>query len=43
MSATAVTIAVAFVGYLATYLNNLPLSQRQERLSRVNRQLSEFY
>ncbi|MGW3174022.1 hypothetical protein [Streptomyces sp. NPDC001153] len=43
MSATVVTIALAFVGYLATYLNNLRLSQRQERLSRVNRQLSEFY
>lgn len=43
MSATVVTIALAFVGYLATYLNNLRLSQRQERLSRVNRQLSDFY
>lgn len=43
MSATAVTIALAFIGYLATYINNLRLSQRQERLSRVNRQLSDFY
>lgn len=43
MSATVVTIALAFIGYLATYFNSLRLSQRQERLSRVSRQLSEFY
>jgi hypothetical protein len=43
MSATVVTIALAFVGYLATYFNSVRLSQRQERLSRVNRQLSDFY
>ncbi len=43
MSATVVTVVLAFVGYLATYINNLRLSQRQERLSRVNRQLSDFY
>lgn len=43
MNATAVTIALAFVSYLATYFNSVRLSQRQERLSRVNRQLSDFY
>jgi hypothetical protein len=43
MSATVVTIALAFIGYLATYFNNLRLSQRQERLARVSRQLSDFY
>jgi hypothetical protein len=43
MSATVVTIALAFVGYLATYFNSVRLSQRQERLLRVNRQLSDFY
>ncbi|WP_256355730.1 hypothetical protein [Streptomyces sp. PKU-EA00015] len=43
MSATVVTIALAFVGYLATYLNSVRLTQRQERLLRVNRQLSDFY
>ncbi|MEU8684226.1 hypothetical protein ACWIG5_16475 [Streptomyces lydicus] len=43
MSATVVTISLAFVGYLATYFNGLRLSQRQERLARLNRQLSDFY
>ncbi|NLU74426.1 hypothetical protein HCC61_17350 [Streptomyces sp. HNM0575] len=43
MTATVVTIALAFVGYLATYFNGVRLTQRQERLSRVNRQLSDFY
>ncbi|MGW7008358.1 hypothetical protein ACWGCW_37610 [Streptomyces sp. NPDC054933] len=43
MSAAVVTIALAFLGYLATYFNSLRLSQRQERLSRVNQQLSDFY
>ncbi|MEU9233986.1 hypothetical protein [Streptomyces subrutilus] len=38
-----VTIALAFVGYTAAYLNGLRLSQRQERLARLNRQLSDFY
>ncbi|MCX5175008.1 hypothetical protein OG523_04350 [Streptomyces virginiae] len=37
------TIVLAFVGYTVTYLNGLRLAQRQERLSRVNRQLSELY
>ncbi|MFJ3902771.1 hypothetical protein [Streptomyces sp. NPDC090025] len=43
MSAAVVTIALAFVGYLVTYLNGLRLAQRQERLARVNRQLADFY
>ncbi|MFE5809233.1 hypothetical protein [Streptomyces sp. NPDC056491] len=38
-----VTIVLAFVGYIVTYLNSLRLAQRQERLARINRQLSEFY
>ncbi|WP_406098393.1 hypothetical protein [Streptomyces sp. NBC_01013] len=38
-----VTIGLAFVGYVVTYLNGLRLAQRQERLARVNRQLSDFY
>ncbi|WP_262062553.1 hypothetical protein [Streptomyces sp. STR69] len=37
-----VTVAPAFAGYAATYLNGLRLTQRQERLARVNRQLSDF-
>jgi hypothetical protein len=40
---TIITVLLAFVGYLATYLNNLRLSQRSEKLERVNRQLSELY
>jgi hypothetical protein len=39
----AITVALALIGYLATYTNNLRLSQRQERLTRVSRQLSDFY
>lgn len=38
-----VTILVAFTGYLATYFNNLRLSQRNQRLERVSRQLGELY
>ncbi|MGX1274436.1 hypothetical protein [Streptomyces phaeoluteigriseus] len=43
MIAVVVTIGLAFVGYVVTYFNGLRLSQRQERLARVNRQLSDFY
>lgn len=40
---TAITVALALTGYLATYLNNLRLAQRQERLTRISRQLSDLY
>lgn len=40
---TIVTIFLAFLGYLATYLNNLRLSQRKDKLDRINRQLSDLY
>ncbi|MFJ4188758.1 hypothetical protein [Kitasatospora sp. NPDC089509] len=43
MTTVIVTLAVAFFGYLATYVNNLRLSQRERRLERVNRQLAELY
>ncbi|MER7985237.1 hypothetical protein ABTY53_06485 [Streptomyces noursei] len=43
MATVIVTVGLAFVGYLATYLNGLRLAQRQARLTRVNQQLSEFY
>jgi hypothetical protein len=43
MIAVVVTIGLAFAGYVVTYLNGLRLSQRTERLARVNRQLSDFY
>ncbi len=40
---TVVTIVLAFSGYLVTYFNGLRLSQRNQRLERVSRQLGEFY
>ncbi|MFJ6569274.1 hypothetical protein ACIQNU_17795 [Streptomyces sp. NPDC091292] len=43
MNAAIITVGLAFAGYLVTYLNSLRLTQRQERLARVSRQLSEFY
>ncbi|WP_372499433.1 hypothetical protein [Streptomyces lichenis] len=43
MATVIVTIGLAFVGYLLTYLNGLRLAQRQARLTRVNQQLSDFY
>ncbi|MEU5978960.1 hypothetical protein [Streptomyces sp. NPDC047315] len=43
MIALVVTIGLALVGFVATYLNGLRLAQRQERLARLNRQLSDFY
>lgn len=43
MIAVALTIGLAVAGYVATYVNGLRLGRRQERLSRVNRQLGEFY
>lgn len=39
----AVSILLAVAGYLATYLYNLKLSERKDRLDRVNKQLGEFY
>jgi hypothetical protein len=38
-----ITVALAFIGYVATYINNIRINQRQARLDRVNRQLSELY
>ncbi|MEU9867384.1 hypothetical protein AB0C87_06000 [Actinomadura sp. NPDC048021] len=38
-----VTVFVAATGYAATYLTNLRLARRKDRLDRVNRQLSELY
>jgi hypothetical protein len=43
MTTLVVTIGLAFIGYLATYLNGVRLAQRQARLERVNLQLSDFY
>ena len=38
-----ITVLLAFGGYLATYLNNLALARRRERLELVSKQLNEFY
>ncbi|PZT74301.1 MULTISPECIES: hypothetical protein [unclassified Streptomyces] len=43
MITLAVTVGLAFAGFVITYLNGLRLAQRQERLARVNRQLSDLY
>ncbi|MEU7030640.1 hypothetical protein AB0A60_28620 [Streptomyces sp. NPDC046275] len=43
MGTVITTVGLAFVGYLATYVNGLRLAQRQARLTRVNQQLSDFY
>jgi hypothetical protein len=40
---TAVTIVLAFSGYIATYYYSLRLAQRNQRLERVSKQLGEFY
>lgn len=39
----AVTILLAVGGYAAKYWNDLRISERKDRLDRLNRQLSEFY
>jgi hypothetical protein len=36
-------VVAALIGYVATYVNNIRMGQRQAKLDRVNRQLSEFY
>ena len=38
-----VTVLIAAGGYFATYLNNLRLARRKDRLDRVSKQLSDFY
>jgi hypothetical protein len=38
-----ITIFLAFIGYLATYWNNIKIAQHQERLDRVNRQIKNLY
>jgi hypothetical protein len=43
MATVIVTVAPAFAGCLATYLNGLRLAQRQARLARVSLRLRQFY
>lgn len=38
-----VAVMLAFVGYFATYLDNLRIARRRDRLDRINRQLKELY
>jgi hypothetical protein len=40
---TALTIILAFIGYLATFLSTKMLARRKDKLDLVNRRLSEFY
>ncbi len=42
-SVTLIGVVAALIGYFVTYLTNLRLAQRNDRLERINRQLSEFY
>jgi hypothetical protein len=42
-SVALIGVAAAVIGYFVTYLTNLRLAQRNDRLERINRQLSEFY
>ena len=37
------TIGLAVIGFIVTYLNNLRLARRKERLDLVERRLNEFY
>ena len=38
-----VTAALAFIGYLITYLYSLRLANRREQLALVNKRINEFY
>src|SRR5438309_722167 len=38
-----VTVIIALLGFLVTYLNNIAMARRKARLDRLTRQLSEFY
>ena len=38
-----ITVALAFVGYFATYVNNLVLARRKERLDYINKAINDFY
>lgn len=43
MITTIVTIALAFLGYIVKYLNDIALVERKDKLDRINKQLGEFY
>ena len=43
LTTTIVTIALAVLGYLAKYFNDIKIANRKDKLDRINRQLKEFY
>jgi len=43
LTAIAVPLSVAVLGYFFSYANNLRLEQRKQKLSRIERQLRDFY
>jgi hypothetical protein len=42
-NAAVLTVILAFVGYLATYLSAQVLARRKDKLELINRRLNEFY
>lgn len=40
---TVVTVGLAFISYIAKYLNDLRIIKRKDKLERINRQLKDFY
>ena len=38
-----VTIFLAFIGYIAKYVNDVHIAKRKDKLERINRQLKDFY
>ena len=42
-NAAVLTVILAFVGYLATYLSAQVLARRRDKLELINRRLNEFY
>ena len=41
--ALVITVALALIGYIATYVNNLILTRRKERLDLINKAINDFY
>jgi hypothetical protein len=42
-NAAVLTLILAFIGYLATFLSARMLARRKDKLELVNRRLNEFY
>lgn len=43
ITALIITVTLAFVGYFATYITNLILARRKERLDFINKAINDFY